>query len=139
MSCSAFCILKLTLIIGDFADQRLQSPDTYRRMISKDNRITKKYDICQDGCCMFAVGDSNEKECSECKKPRYENQSQIDADRNDANRNPLMPFINPVPFRQISYTSVLSALTELYADDDMLDILKYGENFLDNEPATNFN
>lgn len=107
-------------------------------MISKNTKITKKYDICEDGCSLFETDKPDVMECSECKKPRYKNQSQVDNDRNDANRNPMMPPVEPVPVRQIAYTSVLSALTELYADDDKLEILRYGENFLNNEPPTNY-
>ena len=37
-----------------------------------------------------------------------------------------MPLPNLVPCRQISYTSIKQALTELYANDDNLDMLQYG-------------
>ena len=95
-------------------------------MISKWSKITKKFDICQDGCSLFGVDRSDRRECDVCKKPRFKNQAQIDANVNDTDRNPLMPIIEPVPIRQISYTSVFSALTELYADDEKLDVLRYG-------------
>ena len=134
--CNA-CV-ELTFLIGDFANERLQSPDTYRRMISKGSKITKKYDICQNGCSLFGVEQAEVKECDVCKQPRYKNQDQVNADINNTDRNPLMPFVEPVPNRQISYTSVFSALTELYADDEKLDVLTYGQEFLVNEPTTNY-
>ena len=106
-------------------------------MISKEFKITKKFDICQDGCSLFAVDQSDLKECNVCKKPRYANQAQVDADSSNTERNPLMPLVEPVLIRQITYTSLLSALAELYADDDKLAILRYGQDFLNNEPTTN--
>ena len=107
-------------------------------MISKESKITKKYDICQNGCSLFGVGQAEVKECDVCKQPRYNNQDQVDADISNTDRNPLMPFVEPVPIRHISYTSVFSALTELFADDEKLDILRYGQDFLTNEPTNNY-
>ena len=41
-----------------------------------------------------------------------------------------MPLPVLVPQRQISYISIKQALTELYANDDNLDMLQYGHNFM---------
>lgn len=99
-------------------------------MISKESKTTKKYDICQDGCYLFPVGHPEKKQCEECRKPRYSNEAQVEEDSNAPDRNPNIPLIELAPHRQLAYTSVFESLVELYADDDKLDVLRYGENFV---------
>ena len=73
----------------------------------------------------------------ECQQERYTNHEQIEAERNNANRDPDMPLPVLVPRRQISYTSIKQALTELYANDDNLGMLQYGHDFMAEELETN--
>ena len=65
-----------------------------------------------------------------CNQPRYKNEAQFELERNDENRDPNTPLPELIPHKQIAYTSLAKALTELWADDDKLDILNYGHDFL---------
>ena len=47
----------------------------------------------------------------------------------------LLPVL--VPRRQVSYTSIKQALTELYVNDDNLEMLEYGHNFMTENLETN--
>ena len=62
----------------------------------------------------------------ECHQQRYKNFEQVEAEKNSTDRDSNMPLPVLVPHRQISYTSIKQALTELYANDDNLDMLQYG-------------
>ena len=104
-------------------------------MVNRECRTTKQYDICQDGCYLFPAGHPEKKECEECKKPRYKNEAQVADEINSLGDHNNMSTMALSPYKQLTYTSVFESLVDLYADDDKLDILRYGENFLNNNSS----
>ncbi|OBZ80251.1 hypothetical protein A0J61_11700, partial [Choanephora cucurbitarum] len=98
----------------------------------KESNITIKHDICPHGCYLYLVRHTDLTQCQadDCNLPRYRNSLQYDLERNDVNRDPTMSLPELMPNRQITYTSIGKALTELWADDEKLDILNYGHDFL---------
>ena len=127
-----FFFLTIACVLGPFANQFLQSPDTYRRLITKDVTLTVKHDVCSNGCYLFPTIQPEVNKCinQECQQQRYKNSEQVEAERNNANRDSDMPLPVLVPHHQISYTSIKQALTELYANDDNLNMLQYGYDFM---------
>ena len=88
---------------------------------------------------MFPLNQPEVNICSnqDCQQKRYTNFEQVEAERNAANRDPGMPLPVLVPRRQVSYTSIKQALTELYVNDDNLEMLGYGHDFMTEELETN--
>ncbi|KAI8326684.1 hypothetical protein EDC96DRAFT_453896, partial [Choanephora cucurbitarum] len=88
------------------------------------------YDICPNGCYLYPVDDINEVVCPNvnCGVARYKNASALSIE----NRDPTMPLPALVPQQQMAYTSISQALTQLYVDDDRMEILSYRDHFFDN-------
>ncbi|KAI8326625.1 hypothetical protein EDC96DRAFT_613128 [Choanephora cucurbitarum] len=84
---------------GPFADKHFQSPDNYRRMVQKNTKTTIKFDICPNGCHMYPLNDSDTKKCPiiTCQAARYCNEAQVEAARDDVDRDEAMPLPELIP------------------------------------------
>ena len=120
---------KLT-VLGVLTGKHFKTPDTYRRIISKNSTTTVQYDICPDGCYLYPNGDTSEVTCpnENCDVTRYKNAAAV----NIENRDPTMPLPALVAQQQMAYTSISQALTQLYVEDDWSEMLSYRVYFFDN-------
>ncbi|OBZ80211.1 hypothetical protein A0J61_11740 [Choanephora cucurbitarum] len=102
-------------------------------MVQGSTSTTVKHAICPNGCYLFGSDDSTTMACPvpACKARRYYNQAEIDAAREDIERDPAMPIPDLAPTRQISYTSVSKALTGLYVNENNAEMLAYRDEFFD--------
>ena len=118
---------------GPFADTHFQSPDTYRHMVQKNTKTTVKFDICPKGCHIYPLNDVDTKKCpiNTCQADRYCNEAQVEAARDDVDRNEAMPLPELLPTRQLAYTSIGKALTELYVNENNEDMLGYCNVFFE--------
>ncbi|OBZ81042.1 hypothetical protein A0J61_10909, partial [Choanephora cucurbitarum] len=119
-------IFKL-VILNTLTRKHFRTPNTYRRIISKNSSTTVRYDIYPNGCYLYPVNDSsavifpNEN----CGVARYRNATAI----NIENRDPTMPPPALVAKKQMAYTSISQALTQLYFDDERSEMLSYRDRF----------
>ncbi|OBZ81272.1 hypothetical protein A0J61_10679 [Choanephora cucurbitarum] len=112
--------LLINSTIVPFANETFQSPDTYRRMVQGSTSTTAKHDICPNGCYLFGSDGSPTMACPV-----------LAVAREDIERDPTMPIPDLAPTRQISYTSVDKALTELYVNENNAEMLAYRDEFFD--------
>ncbi|OBZ80674.1 hypothetical protein A0J61_11277, partial [Choanephora cucurbitarum] len=119
-------IFKL-VILGTLTGKHFKTPDTYGRIIIKNSSTTVRYDICPNGCYLYPVGDSSEVTCpnGNCDVARYRDATAI----NIENRDPTMPPPALVAKKQMAYTSISQALTQLYVDDERSEMLSYRDHF----------
>ncbi|OBZ80782.1 hypothetical protein A0J61_11169 [Choanephora cucurbitarum] len=77
---------------------------------------------------MYPVDEPNCKTCpnEECGQARYCNEAEIQAAIKDVDRDNDMPLPELIPTRQMAYSSLDSALTEIYVDEDCSEILIEG-------------
>ena len=96
-------------------------------MVQKNTKTTVKHDICPNGCHMYPINDLETKKCSidTCQAARYCNEAQVEAVREDLDRDEAMPLPELLPTRQLAYTSIGKALTELYVNDNNAEMLAY--------------
>ncbi|OBZ81363.1 hypothetical protein A0J61_10589 [Choanephora cucurbitarum] len=113
--------------MGPFAHNHFQSPDTYRRMGQKNTKTTVKHNICSNACHMYPINDLETKKCpiDTCQAARYCNEAQVEAAREDLDRDEAMPLPELLPTRQLAYTSIGKAWTELYMIDNNAEMLAY--------------
>lgn len=118
------------IVLGVLTGKHFKTPDTYRRIISKNSSTTVRYDICPNGCYLYPVGDTSEVTCpnENCGVARYKNAAAV----NIENRDPTMPLPALAAQQQMAYTSISQALTQLYVDDDPSEMLSYRDHFSDN-------
>ena len=116
-------------ILGVFTGKHFKTPDTYRRIISKNFTTTVWYDICPNGCYLYPVGDNTEVTCPNvsCGANRYKNANGASIQNTDL----TMPLPALVAQQQMAYTSISQALTQLYVDDDRIDMFSYRDHFFD--------
>ena len=102
-------------------------------MVQQNTKTTVKFDICPNGCHMYPLNDPESKKCplTTCQAPRYCNESQVEAARDDIERDEAMPLPELIPTRQLAYTSIGKALTELYVNESNADMLAYGSEVIE--------
>ncbi|KAI8326600.1 hypothetical protein EDC96DRAFT_581579 [Choanephora cucurbitarum] len=108
--------------------RHIPSPDVFRRTIKRDTKSIVKHDICVSGCFMYPVNEPGMKTCpnEECGQARYCNEAEVQAAMEELDREDGMPLPDLIPTRQIAYTSLGSALTEIYVDEDRSEMLIEG-------------
>ena len=80
---------------------------------------------------MYPLDKPDERVCPnpDCRLPRYCNEALIEAAREDIDRDSDMPLPPLLAARQISYTSIGKALTEIWVDDSRRAMLSYCNEF----------
>lgn len=114
-------------------DRMLHCPDTVNRWVRNSDdgfKVVRNLDVCENGCSLFPVNDLNVLNCpvEGCNRPRYINQAQAVAARQDGIDLNDESSIQFSPVQQLSVVSVGASLAQMLVNDEKRRMFEYRQS-----------
>lgn len=111
----------------------MHCPDTVNRWIRNSDdgfKVVRNLDVCENGCSLFPEDDLNVLTCPVpgCNRPRYVNQAQAVAARQDGIDLNDDSSISFAPVQRLAVASVGASLAQMLVNDDKRSLFDYRQS-----------